>query len=40
MIGLAGHAHADAALSPAGAAVLVAEGNKKHRRIPLGEQII
>ncbi len=40
MIALAGHAHKASALSPAGAALLAAEGNKKHRQIPLGEQII
>ncbi len=40
MIALAGHAHQDAALSPEGAKLLTAEGNKKHRRIPLGEKII
>lgn len=37
MIALTGHARKDGALSPAGAASLAAEGNKKHRRIPLGE---
>ncbi len=40
MIALAGHAHKASALSPAGASLLAAEGNKKHRQIPLGEQII
>lgn len=40
MIALAGHARKESALSPAGATALAAEGNKKHRRIPLGEQII
>lgn len=40
MIALAGHAHKASALSPAGAMLLSAEGNKKHRQIPLGDQII
>jgi N6-L-threonylcarbamoyladenine synthase len=40
MIALAGHARKDAALSPAGAQSLQAEGNKKHRQIPLGEQVM
>lgn len=40
MIALAGHAHKESALSPAGATALAAEGNKKHRNIPLGSQII
>lgn len=40
MIGLAGHAHKASALTPAGASILAAEGNKKHRQIPLGEQIV
>lgn len=40
MIALAGHAHKDQLLSPAGATSLAAEGNKKHRQIPLGSQIV
>lgn len=40
MIALAGHAHSDTALSPEAGRVLIAEGNKKHRQIPLGEQIV
>lgn len=40
MIALAGHAHANNALSPAGARVLSAEGNKKHRKIALGSSPI
>ena len=40
MIALAGHAHKASALAPEAAGVLKAEGNKKHRQIPLGEQIV
>lgn len=40
MIALAGHAHKESALSPSGAMALTAEGNKKHRRIPIGGTIL
>ena len=37
MIALAGHARAESALAPAEVGLLRAEGNKQHRRVPLGE---
>ncbi|MEM8896111.1 MAG: tRNA (adenosine(37)-N6)-threonylcarbamoyltransferase complex transferase subunit TsaD [Bacteroidota bacterium] len=40
MIALAGHAHAATALTPEGAKSIQAEGNKKHRKIPIGDQIL
>lgn len=39
MIALAGHAHADTALTPDSLADVRAEGNKTHRRISTGEQL-